>query len=90
LWKLPVATWKKYAWFSRRAPYYLGGFCFGGNLAFHMALQLLSSGEEVAFLGLFESYSPLYQRPPFLTLLRMHLRTMRKLGPAAQWRFLQG
>jgi len=72
-----------------RGPYYLGGFCFGGNLAFQIAIDLVEKGERVAFLGLFESYSPLYQRPPLLTLFRVHLHTMRKLAPAARWLFFK-
>ncbi len=42
-----------------QGPYYLGGYCFGGNLAFEMAQQLLLNGEKVAFLGMIES-SPYY------------------------------
>nr|WP_237712361.1 non-ribosomal peptide synthetase [Pedosphaera parvula] len=38
-----------------RGPYYLGGYCFGGNVSFEMARQLSRMGEEVAFLALFES-----------------------------------
>ncbi|MEM8924599.1 MAG: amino acid adenylation domain-containing protein [Actinomycetota bacterium] len=36
-------------------PYHLGGFCFGGNVAFAMAERLRSVGEEVALLVLIES-----------------------------------
>jgi amino acid adenylation domain-containing protein len=36
-------------------PYFLGGYCFGGNVAFEMARQLHEKGERVAFLALFES-----------------------------------
>ncbi len=38
-------------------PYYLGGLCFGGVIAYEMAQQLTARGEEVAFLGLFEAYA---------------------------------
>lgn len=37
-------------------PYYLGGYSFGGRVAYVMAQQLLAAGEEVAFLGLIDSY----------------------------------
>jgi amino acid adenylation domain-containing protein len=37
-------------------PYYLGGFCLGGMVAFEMALQLQEQGEEVALLTLVESW----------------------------------
>jgi amino acid adenylation domain-containing protein len=39
-------------------PYYLGGYCFGGNVAFEMAQQLKANGEEVAFVGLINSNPP--------------------------------
>jgi thioesterase domain-containing protein len=41
-----------------RGPYYLGGLCAGGVLAFEMARQLESAGEEVALLALIESAPP--------------------------------
>lgn len=34
-------------------PYFLGGFCFGGVVAFEMANQLRSQGQKVALLALF-------------------------------------
>jgi non-ribosomal peptide synthase protein (TIGR01720 family) len=39
-----------------RGPYFLGGFCFGGALAFEVAKQLRNRGELVAFLGLLDSF----------------------------------
>ena len=39
-----------------RGPYCLAGFCFGGVLAFEVANQLRKRGEEVAFLGLLDSF----------------------------------
>jgi acyl-coenzyme A synthetase/AMP-(fatty) acid ligase/thioesterase domain-containing protein/acyl carrier protein len=44
-------------------PYYLCGNCFGGVVAFEMAQQLTATGEEVAFLGLFDSYGGDYPKP---------------------------
>jgi amino acid adenylation domain-containing protein len=41
-----------------RGPYYLGGLCAGGVLAFEMARQLEAAGEEVALLALIESAPP--------------------------------
>ena len=37
-------------------PYYIGGYSFGGLVAFEMARQLDQGGEEVAFLGLLDTY----------------------------------
>ena len=43
-----------------KGPYYLGGYCFGGIVAFEMAQQLLAGGEDVALLAMFNSPSPSY------------------------------
>jgi amino acid adenylation domain-containing protein len=42
-------------------PYHLAGWSFGGFLAFEMALQLQGAGEEVAFVGLLETLSPVFE-----------------------------
>jgi amino acid adenylation domain-containing protein len=39
-------------------PYLLGGYCFGGLVAFEMARQLRESGDRVASLTIFEMYLP--------------------------------
>ena len=39
-----------------KGPYLLGGFCFGGQIAYEMARQLKRVGEEVALVAMFESY----------------------------------
>jgi amino acid adenylation domain-containing protein len=37
-------------------PYFIGGYSFGGLVAFEMARQLQAAGQEVAFLGLVDTY----------------------------------
>jgi thioesterase domain-containing protein len=44
-------------------PYYLGGFSFGGIIAFEMAIQLRKMEQEVSFLGMIDSTSPLAMEP---------------------------
>jgi len=45
-------------------PYYLGGMCFGGIVAYEMAKQLLEAGDRVAFLGILDStHAPYLSRP---------------------------
>jgi amino acid adenylation domain-containing protein len=39
-------------------PYQLGGWSFGGLVAFEMALQLAAVGQEIGVLALFDSYLP--------------------------------
>jgi thioesterase domain-containing protein len=41
--------------FRPDGPYLLGGYCFGGNLAYEMARQLKAQHQEVSFLALIES-----------------------------------
>jgi phthiocerol/phenolphthiocerol synthesis type-I polyketide synthase E len=38
-----------------RGPYYLGGYCMGGSVAFEVAQQIRAQGEEVALLALFDT-----------------------------------
>ncbi len=44
--------------FQPEGPYYLGGYCFGGNVAYEMAQQLRAQGQSVAFLGLINAGPP--------------------------------
>ena len=37
-------------------PYFLGGYCLGGNIALEMAQQLQAQGQEVALLALLETF----------------------------------
>ncbi len=41
-----------------RGPYHLAGYSYGGVLVYEMAAQLRAEGEEVAFLGLFDTENP--------------------------------
>lgn len=38
-----------------RGPYFLGGYCMGGTVAYEMAQQFVASGETVALLALFDT-----------------------------------
>ncbi len=42
-----------------RGPYFLGGLCSGGVVAFEMSCQLQDMGEEVALLALLDSTDPM-------------------------------
>ncbi len=58
-------------------PYYVAGYCFGGNVAYEIARQLRMLGEEVAFVGLIDSAASNsgYQKLPWWK-------------PEFHWRFL--
>jgi thioesterase domain-containing protein len=47
-----------------RGPYRLGGWSFGGLVAFEMARQLLAEGEEVAVLALLDTHLPRPRHEP--------------------------
>lgn len=44
--------------FQPRGPYYLGGYCFGGDVAYEMACQLQNQGQPVALLVLMDCSAP--------------------------------
>lgn len=44
--------------FRPNGPYCLGGYCFGGNVAYEMARQFRARGQSVSLLALFNSMSP--------------------------------
>jgi thioesterase domain-containing protein/acyl carrier protein len=47
-----------------QGPYFLGGHCLGGVIAFEMAQQLEAQGEKVGMLALFDSYAPRREGAP--------------------------
>jgi oxalate---CoA ligase len=46
----------------KHGPYILGGYCYGGVVAFETALQLTAEGEEVVLLALFDTPTPGYPK----------------------------
>jgi amino acid adenylation domain-containing protein len=65
-------------------PYFLGGYCTGGVIAFEMAQQLRAAGEEIGLLVLFDAYNPV-RRPRHYTLAqRLKLRFQYASGLASR------
>ncbi len=74
-------------------PYFLGGYCLGGLLAFEAAQQLSAAGEEVALVVLIQTMNPTYARfSPDLTVFQrgwyrttkrvdLELEYLRQKGP---------
>jgi thioesterase domain-containing protein len=80
-----------------QGPYYLGGYCFGGLIAFEMTRQLQKQGQQVAFLALL---NPAYGRnqnariaptwnSTFKDDYRRHLHVLSSLQPIDKWNYLQ-
>jgi thioesterase domain-containing protein len=68
-------------------PYYLGGYSFGGLMAFEMAQQLRRQGQGVALLALLDparprsALSPLTPTRGFQEELRRHRHSLTSLAP---------
>jgi amino acid adenylation domain-containing protein len=78
-----------------QGPYFLGGLCFGGIVAFEMAQQLHAQGQQVALLALLDTAGPGYRRQllPGASRLRYkvdkwrlrvrhHMGNLQLLGPS--------
>jgi oxalate---CoA ligase len=59
-------------------PYILGGHCYGGVVAFEAALQLMSQGQEVKCLVLFDAATPGY--PKVHRQWRRYVTKLRELA----------
>jgi len=84
-----------------KGPYFLGGFCLNGLIAFEAARQLTAQGERVALLALFEAVNPAHrdsfsQRSQLATLvgrfsfglLKNHVTNLLALGPTRAKKYL--
>ena len=56
---------------QERGPYRLMGYSAGGNIAYAMASLLLEAGEEVAFLGLVDSYAHFGSLPDIVETMKL-------------------
>jgi acyl-CoA synthetase (AMP-forming)/AMP-acid ligase II/thioesterase domain-containing protein/acyl carrier protein len=64
-------------------PYYLGGYSFGGRVAFVMAQHLRAVGQDVALLALFDTYSAYgRQKVSLRDWLAHHRDRLKTLPPA--------
>ena len=61
-------------------PYCLGGYSGGGVVAFEMARQLSAAGEQIAFLGFLDSFSPAIPKRGLTGRARIHFDRLRQLG----------
>jgi acyl-CoA synthetase (AMP-forming)/AMP-acid ligase II/thioesterase domain-containing protein len=47
---------------QKNGPYFLGGYCYGGLVAFESCRQLVAAGEQVALLALLDTDAPGYPK----------------------------
>jgi thioesterase domain-containing protein len=70
-------------------PYYLGGYSFGGIVAFEMGQQLRGQGETVALLALFDTGAPgAAKRTPLTKRIRAHIQNIVRIGPPDRMRYV--
>ncbi|HEU5124960.1 MAG TPA: amino acid adenylation domain-containing protein [Verrucomicrobiae bacterium] len=85
--------------FQPNGPYYLGGYCLGGNVAYEMARQLRALGEEVAVVLLIDAFPSnvgyeriTWWRPSFAYRFSQNfwywLQDFRQLSVSDQRRFI--
>jgi amino acid adenylation domain-containing protein len=73
-----------------QGPYFLGGYCMGGAVAYEIAQRFQREGETVAFLGMIDTYYPEEHAESrsfsrrldlFRQKIRFHWENMAQLGP---------
>ena len=84
-------------------PYFIGGHCFGGLIAFEIAQQLHAQRESVAFLALFDCYAPRQRRSTgsflvsryaykilrILELAKVYVGNLMLLGPRERFPYIK-
>jgi amino acid adenylation domain-containing protein len=73
-------------------PYFIGGWCTAGILAYEVARRLMEDGSEVGLLVLVHSANPVHYRrigarQMRMSKLRHHGSTLMRLKGAARWRY---
>ena len=75
-------------------PYYLGGYCLGGTIAYEMARQLDGKGHKVGLVALFDTHSnwsgerPIFKLYQSFQNIGFHLGNIFKAGPRGMLPFL--
>jgi amino acid adenylation domain-containing protein len=87
--------------FQPHGPYYVGGASFGGLVAHEVARLLLAEGEEIPFLGLFDTTAPGYPKylptttalgkkvNHFLFRVELHWSNLKSLGVKKRWEYVR-
>jgi acyl carrier protein len=60
-----------------RGPYFLGGYCLGGTIAYEVAQQLRAAGESIALLALFDTLNWHFVSPRIWTRIG---RTLQRIA----------
>jgi amino acid adenylation domain-containing protein len=88
---------KEIATVQPQGPYFLGGYCLGGIIAYEMAQQLTAQGQKVELVIMLDTYNSCYvnrsisvaQRPwHFLQKIWFHAANALSLPSQGRWKFL--
>jgi oxalate---CoA ligase len=72
-----------------QGPYWLGGYSFGGIVAFEIAQQLIRQNQEIALLALFDAWAPGFPRiSPPLQRIGLHARKIMQLDSWGRMRYV--
>ena len=72
-----------------RGPYAMIGYSFGGTVAYEMAQQLRAAGEEIAVLGMLDTFANIKMaRKPLAARVLVHARRIAAAGPAKAWQYV--
>ena len=76
-----------------KGPYYLGGYCMGGSVAYEMAQRLSRDGEQVALLALLDTYNYIRaSQASFASFLlekaKFHMFNVLRLRPREMGRYV--
>lgn len=75
-------------------PYFLGGYCMGGTIAYEIAQRLLSKGEEVGIVAMLDTYNFVkaekvsFKRFMF-EKLKFHIKNFAQLKPSEMLRYFK-
>jgi thioesterase domain-containing protein len=77
-----------------RGPYYLGGYCLGGTIAYEMAQILKSEGEDVPLVAMLDTYNfsralRVSFRSFLLQKMRFHAANLLSMGPRDIYAYLR-
>ncbi len=74
-----------------RGPYFLAGYSFGALVAFEIACQLKSQGEEIGLLALLDNVSPRFVniRPRLFQSIGIHLHNLCQLKISERLKYIK-
>jgi amino acid adenylation domain-containing protein len=84
--------------FQPQDPYFLGGYCLGGSIAYEIAQQLIARGKTVALLVLMETYNYSKAKHPslvdnvyyYMQRVEFHFRNFLLLNSKEKLAFIKG